>query len=123
MLRVPGVVADLTTSLTVEEKVAFRRQSIRVMKEQFELATVAAKAQDYAIARDNFFVPGRRIWFMFGGTIKRQSPTLYEPLQSRLNRINTSLGQSRPQQNALMSDLQEVNRLMQQAVTTSDANL
>lgn len=56
-------------SLPVAEKVAFRRNSVRVMRDLLALSTIMAQAEEYQRAKDLFFVPSRKIWFMFGGTI------------------------------------------------------
>jgi hypothetical protein len=46
--------ANLRDSLTFQEKVAFRRKSIRVLKEQVELISVLVKAGEYDLIRDYF---------------------------------------------------------------------
>jgi hypothetical protein len=114
-------VAGLADSLTLEEKVAFRRKSIHVMSDQVALASVMVKAKEYEVARDRFLQPAHKIWFMFGGTIKRIAPDLYEPAASGFKEINTLLEQ--PQQAALVTKLQDLDRILQDAVKISDEKL
>ncbi|NCJ06208.1 hypothetical protein GS597_06680 [Synechococcales cyanobacterium C] len=110
-------------SLPVREKIAFRRKSIRVMGDLVNLSLLMVRAEDYQRARDNFFASGRRIWFMFGGTVKRLDADLGNKIEAKFNSINTMLDQQAPTKNALVSDLTELDRLMQIAVKTSDEGI
>ena len=110
-------------SLPVEEKVAFRRNSVRVMRDLLSLSTLMVRAEDYQRAKDIFFSPGRKIWFMFGGTIKRLSPELGESIESQLNSINTMLNQQAPPRDSLVASLAELNRSMDSAVKISDQRI
>lgn len=110
-------------SLPIAEKVAFRRQSIRTMGELVDLATLMIRAEDFQRGRDNFFAPARKIWFMFGGTIKRFDAALGGEIESLFNSINTTLDQASPAKEALVNSLAELNRLMATAVSISDERL
>ncbi|MGK7942364.1 MAG: hypothetical protein AB4062_19835 [Crocosphaera sp.] len=110
-------------SLPPAEKVAFRRNSVRVMRDLLALSTIMIQAEDYQRAKDIFFVPSRKIWFMFGGTIKRLSPDLGKSIEPLFNSINTMLEQSVPSKETLVTSLAELNALMDQAVQTSDEKL
>ena len=110
-------------SLPIAEKVAFRRNSVRVMRDLLALSTIMAQAEEYQRAKDLFFVPSRKIWFMFGGTIKRLSPNLGQSIEALLNSINTMLEQSVPSKATLVKSLSELNRSMDQAVQISDDRL
>ena len=110
-------------SLPVAEKVAFRRNSVRVMRDLLALSTIMIQAEEYQRGKEMFFVPGRKIWFMFGGTIKRLSPDLGNSIEERLNSINTMLTQTVPSKTTLVTSLTELNRSLDQAVKISDENL
>lgn len=110
-------------SLPIEQKVAFRRQSIRVMRELLELSEIMVRAEDNQRARDNFFVPARRVWFMFGGTIKRFDSNLGNGIEAKFNSINTTLDQQSPAQSSLVAELTELNREMATAVSISEDRL
>lgn len=110
-------------SLPVAEKVAFRRHSVRVMRDLLALSTIMIQAEEYQRANDIFFVPGQKIWFMFGGTIKRLSPDLGTSIEALLNSINMMLDQTVPLKATLVTSLTELNRLMDQAVQISDEKL
>ncbi len=110
-------------SLPVEQKVAFRRKSIRVLQDLLELSTLMVRAEDYLRARDNFFHPARKIWFMFGGTIKRFDSTLGDGIESRLNSINTMLDQASPSHESLTASLTELNQAMVTAVNMSEERI
>ncbi len=115
--------ANLRDSLTLQEKVAFRRKSIRVMKEQVELITVLVKAGEYDLIRNYFFVTPQKIWSMFGGTVKRLSPELYDPIFAKFQAIDTLLDQQNPSQSSLASNLNELNKLLDSALKVSDERL
>lgn len=109
-------------SLPIEQKVAFRRKSVQVMRDLFDLSALMVVVEDYQKAKDNFFSPAQKIWFMFGGTIKRLEPDLGNQIESHINSINPMLDQSAPNR-SLTSSLEELNRLMASAVTISNAEL
>jgi hypothetical protein len=115
--------ANLRDSLTLQEKVAFRRKSIRVMKEQVELISVLVKAGEYDLIRNYFFIAPQKTWFMFGGTVKRLSPELYEPIFSKFRAIDSLLSQTNPSQSSLTSNLNELDELLDSAVKVSDEKL
>jgi hypothetical protein len=115
--------ANLRDSLTFQEKVAFRRKSIRVLKEQVELISVLVKAGEYDLIRDYFFIAPQKTWLMFGGTVKRLSPELYDPIFSKFRAIDSLLGQANPSQSSLTSNLNELNKLLDSAVKVSDERL
>jgi hypothetical protein len=115
--------ANLRDSLTLQEKVAFRRKSIRVMKEQVELISVLAKAGEYDLIRNYFFIAPQKTWLMFGGTVKRLSPELYEPIFSKFRAIDALLDQTNPSQSSLTSSLNELDKLLDSAVKVSDEKL
>ncbi len=110
-------------SLPIEQKVAFRRQSIRVMRELLELSEIMVRAEDNPRGRDTFFVPARRIWFMFGGTIKRFDSDLGNGIENRFNSINTTLSQQSPDQSSLVANLAELHQAMATAVKISEERL
>ncbi len=110
-------------SLPVAEKVAFRRKSIRVMGDLVSLATLMIRAEDYPRGRDNFFLPARKIWFMFGGTIKRFDAGLGNDLEARFNAIKTVLEQQSPNPSSLVASLSTLNQLMETAVKMSDERI
>ncbi|MDJ0598212.1 MAG: hypothetical protein QNJ37_05165 [Crocosphaera sp.] len=114
--------ADLD-SLPIAEKVAFRRNSVRVMRDLLALSTLMIQAEEYERGKDLFFVPSRKIWFLFGGTIKRLSPDLGESIESRFNSINTMLDRSIPSNTTLVAGLKELNSFLDQAVEISDEKL
>lgn len=109
-------------SLPIEQKVAFRRKSVQVMRDLFDLSALMVSVEDYQKAKDNFFSPAQKIWFMFGGTIKRLEPGLGNHIESHINAINPLLDQATPNR-ALTASLDELKRLMASAVTISDAQL
>lgn len=110
-------------SLPVAEKIAFRRKSIRVMGDLVTLATLMIRAEDYPRGRDNFFLSARKIWLMFGGTIKRFDAGLGGDIESQFNSIKTALEQSSPNQSSLVTSLAALNQLMETAVRMSDERI
>ena len=110
-------------SLPAEQKIAFRRKTIHVMADLVNLATLMIRAQDYPRGRDNFFIPARKIWFMFGGTIKRFDADLGSEIESLFNRINTALDQAAPSQDQLVTDLSKLDEHITTAVQISDERI
>jgi hypothetical protein len=110
-------------SLPIEQKIAFRRKSIHVMQNLLELSLLMIRAEDYQRGRDNFFTPAQKIWFMFGGTIKRLSPELGNQIEPKFNSIDTTLEQQSPSHSALVADLAELTQLVEAAVKISDQNI
>jgi hypothetical protein len=81
------------------------------------------RAEDYQRGQDNFFTPARKVWFMFGGTIKRLSPELGNQIESKFNSIDTTLEQQSPSHSALVTSLTELTQLVEAAVKISDQNI
>jgi hypothetical protein len=110
-------------SLPVEQKIAFRRKSIQVMQDLLELSALMIRVEDYQRGRENFFAPAHKIWFMFGGTIKRLSPELGNQIEPRFNSIDTTLEQQSPSHSSLVASLGELIQLVEAAVKISDENI
>jgi hypothetical protein len=110
-------------SLPVEQKIAFRRKSIQVMRDLLELSALMIRVEDYQRGRENFFAPARKIWFMFGGTIKRLSPELGNQIEPKFNLIDTTLEQQSPSHSALVASLTELTQLVEAAMKISDQNI
>ncbi|MBW4550437.1 MAG: hypothetical protein KME35_04925 [Aphanocapsa sp. GSE-SYN-MK-11-07L] len=104
-----------------EEKIKFRKQTIRTMKEQVEQTTSSVQAGNYGAARKSFESALKK-WYTFGGTIKRLSPETYTKVAAEFKTVNNSIDQSSPQKTTLVANLQALTRDLSAAVKISDAN-
>lgn len=108
-------------SPSTEEKIKFRKQTIRTMKEQVEQTTSSVQAGNYGAARKSFESALKK-WYTFGGTIKRLSPETYTKVAAEFKTVNSSIYQSSPQRATLVANLQVLARDVSAAVKVSDAN-
>ncbi len=111
----------MTSEPTTQEKIAFRRKTIRTMKDELDQTLSAVKSADYGTAQ-TIFEDARKKWNIFGGTIKRLSADTYGPMDAAFRAIGSTLSQAQPSQAALIADLQALTREASSAVTISDAN-
>jgi uncharacterized protein YukE len=111
----------MSSEPTLEEKIAFRRKTIRTMKDELDQALSAVQSGDYGTAH-TVFEDARKKWNIFGGTIKRLSADTYGPMDAAFRTIGATLSQAQPSQAALIADLQALTREASSAVTISDAN-
>jgi hypothetical protein len=111
----------MTTEPTTAEKIAFRRKTIRTMKDELDQTLSAVQSGNYDSAY-TVFENARKKWNTFGGTIKRLSAPTYTPMDAAFRTIDASLRQAQPSQATLIADLQALIREAASAVTISDAN-
>ena len=110
-------------SLPAAQKIAFRRKTIHVMADLTNLALLMSRAQDFSRAKDNFFIPSQKLWFMFGGTIKRLDASLGQDIEILFNSIKATFDQSVPNPDQLVDDLSQLDQHMATAVQVSDAGI
>jgi uncharacterized protein YukE len=115
----PPPVAPASTS--TEEKIKFRKATIRTMKDQLDQTTASIQAGNYGAAKTTF-ASALKKWYTFGGTIKRLSPEIYQKVAAEFKAVNTSIYQSSPQQKTLVANLQALTRDVGAAVKVSDVN-
>jgi hypothetical protein len=106
---------------TTAEKIAFRRKTIRTMKDELDQTLSAVQSGNYDSAYATF-EHARKKWNTFGGTIKRLSAPTYTPMDAAFRTIDASLRQAQPPQATLVGDLQALIHEAASAVTISDAN-
>jgi hypothetical protein len=111
----------MSSEPALEEKIAFRRKTIRTMKDELDQTFSAVQSGDYDTA-NTVFERARKKWNTFGGTIKRLSADTYDPMDTAFRTIGAILNQAQPSQAALIADLQALTREANSAVTISDAN-
>ncbi|WP_299485943.1 hypothetical protein [Acaryochloris sp. IP29b_bin.137] len=92
------------------------------MRDLLQLSALMVLVEDYQKAKDNFFAPAQKIWFMFGGTIKRLESDLGNEIESHINSINSMLDQASPD-SSLKNSLDKLNQLMESAVKISDEKI
>ncbi|MEA5511247.1 hypothetical protein VB715_15850 [Crocosphaera sp. UHCC 0190] len=110
----------MTDSPTTAQKIAFRRKTIRTMKDELDQTLSSVQSRNYQAAKTPF-ESAKKKWFTFGGTIKRIAPDLYEIIDPGFKTVNTLLNQASPQQGNLTAQLQRVVEAATKAVTISDA--
>ncbi len=108
-------------SPSTEEKIKFRKATIRTMKDQLDQTTSSVQSGNYGAAK-TAFESALKKWYTFGGTIKRLSPETYQKVAAEFKAVNTSIYQASPQQKTLVANLQTLTRDVGAAVKISDAN-
>ncbi len=108
-------------SPSTEEKIKFRKQTIRTMQEQVAQTTSSVQAGNYGAARKSFEGALKK-WYTFGGTIKRLSPETYTKVAAEFKTVNNSIYQASPPKATLVGNLQALTRDVGAAVKISDAN-
>jgi hypothetical protein len=111
----------MSSEPTLQEKIAFRRKTIRTMKDELDQTLSAVQSSDYDTA-STVFEHARKKWNTFGGTIKRLSPEIYAPMDAGFRIVGASLSQSQPSHATLVADLQALIGEATKAVPISDAN-
>ena len=112
----------MSNTAMFEAKVEVRRKSVRLMATELELVTSAVEVDEYEIAKE-FFDSARKIWFRFGGTIKRQSAEAYAKVQETYAASVTAFEGASNNKVLLLSNLHALNAAANDAVVVSDTNL
>ena len=112
----------MTDSALFEAKVEVRRRFVRLMASEFDLVAAAIEVDEYDIAKE-LFDSARKIWFRFGGTIKRQSEAAYEAVHTSMAESSSSFDAQPTDKAALLANLRALTKAANAAVVVSDANL
>lgn len=105
---------------TVQEKIAFRRKTLRTMQTELEQVAGSVKAGQFGAAQATFEKALKK-WYTFGGTIKRIAPDSYAKISPNFEAVKKGLYQSSVPLGTLKSNLQTLIQDVKVAVPISDA--
>lgn len=105
---------------TVQDKIAFRRKTLRTMRDQLVQISDLVKAAQFAEAQTTFEKALKK-WYTFGGTIKRIAPDSYATISPNFDAVKTGLYQSSVPLGTLKANLQTLIKDVNVAVPISDA--
>lgn len=104
---------------TTEEKIAFRRKTIRAMSEELEQISKLVNAAKYQDAQVTFEKALKK-WNTFGGTIKRIAPERYAKMLPGFANVKKGLYSSAVPLATLKADLNSLTQETKAAVIVSD---
>ena len=105
---------------TVQDKIAFRRKTLRTMRDELVQIADLVKAERFAEAQTTFEKALKK-WYTFGGTIKRIAPGSYAKISPNFDSVKTGLYQSSVPLGTLKVNLQTLIQDVNVAVPISDA--
>lgn len=117
----PDVAPSPSTNPSTADKIKFRKKTIRTMETELEQTLASVQSGSYSSANTTFNKALKK-WYIFGGTIKRLSPTTYSPIAEGFASVKTALQQSNASQKSLIADLQTLIRNAKAAVAISDTH-
>ena len=105
---------------TVQEKIAFRRKTLRTMRDELLQIADLVKAARFGEAQATFEKALKK-WYTFGGTVKRIAPDSYAKISPNFDAVKTGLYQSSVPLSTLKANLQTLIQDVNIAVPISDA--
>jgi hypothetical protein len=105
---------------TVQEKIAFRRKTLRTMRDELVQIADLVKAARFGEAQATFEKALKK-WYTFGGTVKRIAPDSYAKISPNFAAVKTGLYQSSVPLGTLKTNLQTLIQDVNVAVPISDA--
>ena len=105
---------------TVQEKIAFRRKTLRTMRDELVQIADLVKAARFGEAQATFEKALKK-WYTFGGTVKRIAPDSYAKISPNFDAVKTGLYQSSVPLSTLKANLQTLIQDVNIAVPISDA--
>ena len=116
----PCVAAALAQGASMEDKIAFRRKTIRTMRDEFVQVSDLVKAARYGEAQATFEKALKK-WYTFGGTIKRIAPDSYANISPNINAVQKGLYNASVPLGTLKANLQALIQDVNVAVPISEA--
>jgi hypothetical protein len=121
-LELAPVVAAETpkAASSTQEKIAFRRKTLRTMRDELVQIADLVKAGNFGTAQTTFEKALKK-WYTFGGTIKRIAPDSYAKISPNFEAVRKGLYQSSVPLSTLKANLQTLIQDVNVAVPISDA--
>jgi hypothetical protein len=105
---------------TVQEKIAFRRKTLRTMGDELVQISALVKAARFGEAQATFEKALKK-WYTFGGTVKRIAPSSYAKISPNFEAVKKGLYQSSVPLSTLKANLQTLIQDVKVAIPISDA--
>ncbi|WP_404790777.1 hypothetical protein [Altericista sp. CCNU0014] len=113
-------VEPIIVAQDIQEKIAFRRQTLRTMRDEMVRVSDLVRAARYGEAQTTF-ESARRKWYTFGGTIRRIAPDSYARISPNISAVGRGLYNSSVPLSTLRANLQALIRDVNVAIPISDA--
>jgi hypothetical protein len=116
----PRIAAKLSQAApTIPEKIAFRRKTLRTMRDELVQISSLVKAARFGEAQTTFEKALKK-WYTFGGTVKRIAPDSYAKISPNFAAVKTGLYQSSVPLSTLKANLQTLIQDVNVAIPISD---
>jgi hypothetical protein len=116
----PRIAAEPPKGASTQDKIAFRRKTIRTMRDEFVQVSDLVKAARYGEAQATFEKALKK-WYTFGGTIKRIAPDSYAKISPNIGAVQKGLYNASVPLGTLKANLQTLIQDVNVAVPISDA--
>jgi hypothetical protein len=114
------IAAEPPKAPSTQDKIAFRRKTIRTMRDEFVQVSDLVKAARYGEAQATFEKALKK-WYTFGGTIKRIAPDSYAKISPSINAVQKGLYNASVPLGTLKANLNTLIQDVNVAVPISDA--
>ncbi len=115
-----AIAAEPQAAPTTQEKIAFRRKTLRTMRDELVQIADLVKAENFSTAQTTFEKALKK-WYTFGGTIQRIAPDSYAKISPNFDAVKKGLYQSSVPLSTLKANLQTLIQDVNVAVSISDA--
>jgi hypothetical protein len=114
------IAAEPTKEPSIQDKIAFRRKTIRTMRDEFVQVSELVKEARYGEAQATFEKALKK-WYTFGGTIKRIAPDSYAKISPNIDAVQKGLYNASVPLSTLKANLNTLIEDVNVAVPISDA--
>jgi hypothetical protein len=114
------IAAEPPKEPSTQDKIAFRRKTIRAMRDEFVQISDLVKAARYGEAQATFEKALKK-WYTFGGTIKRIAPDTYAKISPNIDAVQKGLYNASVPLGTLKANLKTLIQDVNVAVPISDA--
>jgi hypothetical protein len=114
------IAAEPPKGTSTQDKIAFRRKTIRAMRDEFVQISDLVNAARYGEAQATFEKALKK-WYTFGGTIKRIAPDSYAKISPNIDAVQKGLYNASVPLSTLKANLKTLIQDVNVAVPISDA--
>jgi hypothetical protein len=114
------IAAEPAKEPSIQDKIAFRRKTIRTMRDEFVQVSDLVKGARYGEAQATFEKALKK-WYTFGGTIKRIAPDSYAKISPNIDAVQKGLYNASVPLGTLKANLNTLIEDVNVAVPISDA--
>jgi hypothetical protein len=114
------IAAEPPKETSTQDKIAFRRKTLRTMRDEFVQISDLVKAARYGEAQATFEKALKK-WYTFGGTIKRIAPDSYAKISPSIDAVQKGLYNASVPLGTLKANLNTLIQDVNVAVPISDA--